>query len=216
MQTEASDLTAIEDQVLKLRQQFGEKLAAAAVGRQPTSGRLAATMDGTMLHVHGEGWKELKVGGLGKIELQPTRDPVTGDLLDLPRTVENTYVAHLGGPEVFGQQLWAEAQARRWSRAADTVVIGDGAPWIWNLASEHFYDSVQGVDGYHAKQHLGQAANLIHGESTTAAQQWLKAQETILFEGQAEQVADAIEQHAQRKRKVAKDLRQHAAYFRDN
>ena len=36
-QTEAPDLTAIEDQVLKLRQQFGEKLAEAAVGQQPTA-----------------------------------------------------------------------------------------------------------------------------------------------------------------------------------
>lgn len=36
-QTEAPDLTAIEEQVLKLRQQFGEQLAAAAVGRQPTA-----------------------------------------------------------------------------------------------------------------------------------------------------------------------------------
>ena len=185
-------------------------------GEVPTSERLAATMDGAMIHVLQEGWKELKVGGLGKIELQPTRDPVTGDMLDLPHTVENTYVAHLGGPEVFGQQLWAEAQVRRWSQAADTVVIGDGAPWIWNLAGEHFYDSVQVVDWYHAKQHLCQAANLLHGEGTPAAQHWLTAQEIVLFEGHADQVADTIAHHARRKRKVAKDLRQHAGYFRDN
>lgn len=35
-QTEAPDLTAIEDEVLKLRQQFAEKLAEAAVDRQAT------------------------------------------------------------------------------------------------------------------------------------------------------------------------------------
>jgi len=35
-QTDAQDLTAIEDEVLKLRQQFGEKLAAAAVAQQLT------------------------------------------------------------------------------------------------------------------------------------------------------------------------------------
>jgi hypothetical protein len=55
-------------------------------GDVSTPERLAATMDGAMLHVRGEGWKELKVGGLGKIELQPTRDPLTGDILDLPHT----------------------------------------------------------------------------------------------------------------------------------
>jgi len=36
-QTDAPDLTAIEDEVLKLRQQFGEKLAAVAVAQQPTA-----------------------------------------------------------------------------------------------------------------------------------------------------------------------------------
>jgi len=35
-QTEAPDLTAIEDQVLKLRQQFAEGLAQAAVEHQPS------------------------------------------------------------------------------------------------------------------------------------------------------------------------------------
>ena len=35
-QTDAPDLTAIEDEVLKLRRQFGEKLAAAAIEQQPT------------------------------------------------------------------------------------------------------------------------------------------------------------------------------------
>jgi hypothetical protein len=35
-QTNAPDLTAIEDEVLKLRQEFGERLAAAAVEQQPT------------------------------------------------------------------------------------------------------------------------------------------------------------------------------------
>jgi hypothetical protein len=42
-QTEAPDLTAIEDEVLKLRQQFAEKLAEAAVDRQATAEPLTVT-----------------------------------------------------------------------------------------------------------------------------------------------------------------------------
>ena len=185
-------------------------------GEAATPERLAATMDGAMLHIRGEGWKELKVGGIGKIELAPTRDPITGDMLELAHTIENTYVAHLGGPEIFGQLLWAEAKARRWSRAIETVVLGDGAPWIWNQAGDHFYDSVQIVDWYHAKAHLAQAANLIHGEGTPAAHQWLKDQETILFEGHAERVADCLIGLAKGQRTVSAELRGQAGYFRDN
>jgi hypothetical protein len=122
----------------------------------------------------------------------------------------------LGGPEPFGQQLWAEAQARHWTQAADTIVLGDGAAWVWNLAREHFFDSRQAVDWYHAKQHLCQAAALVAGEGTPAAQRWLTESETCLFEGQADQIADRLEDAAVHKRKVAKDLRQQAGYFRDN
>jgi hypothetical protein len=185
-------------------------------GQAQSGDRLALALAGGMVPIRGEGWKELKVGGVGRIVLAPGRDPETGDVLDLARTVDNSYVAHLGGPATFGQQIWTEAQARHWSQAAETVVLGDGAPWIWNLAGEHFYDSVQLVDWYHAKEHLSQAAHLIHGEGTPAAQQWLKAQATILFEGHAERVADCISRHAQGKRQTAKDLRGHAGYFRDN
>ena len=191
------------------RQQIvpGEAMGAA---------RLAVALDGGMVNIRKEGWKELKVGCIGQIELQPTRDKATGEVLDLAHTVENTYVAHLGGPEVFGQHLWAEAQAWHWTQAAETVALGDGATWVWNLVGHHFYDSPQVVDWYHAKQHLCQAAHLIAGEGTPAAQHWLNEQATLLFEGHADQVAEGIAQHAQRKRKAAKELRQQAGYFRDN
>lgn len=115
-------------------------------GEAPTRDRLVAAMDGGMVPIRGEGWKELKVGGVGRIQLGPGRDSVTGEPLEVAHTVDHSYVAHLGGPAVFGQQMWAEAHARRWGQAADTVVLGDGAAWIWRLPEEHFYDSVQSVE----------------------------------------------------------------------
>jgi len=39
--------------------------------------------------------------------------------------------------------MWAEAKRRGWEQAVDKEVVGDGAPWIWNLAQEHFYDGQQ-------------------------------------------------------------------------
>jgi hypothetical protein len=35
--------------------------------------------------------------------------------------------------------------------AARRAVLGDGAKWIWNIASEHFPDAIQIVDRFHAK-----------------------------------------------------------------
>ena len=66
-------------------------------------------------------------------------------------------------------------------------MLGDGAPWIWNLAATHFYDSHQMVDWYHATEHLATAARLLKGEGTLAAKRWLNASKTTLFGGHAEE-----------------------------
>jgi hypothetical protein len=80
-------------------------------------------------------------------------------------------VAHLGGPEVLGQKVWAEAHRRHGTQAWDTEVLGDGAPWIWNLADEHFYDSLRVVDGYPATDHLTHAAHALYGEDSSPVKQ---------------------------------------------
>ena len=38
----------------------------------------------------------------------------------------------------FGNRIYLEACNRGWSLALTKVVIGDGAEWIWNIASQHF------------------------------------------------------------------------------
>jgi hypothetical protein len=106
--------------------------------RVEPKGRMGVAMDGANIHIREEGWKELKVGSLFDVEVRPTLDKETGDRIELAHAVNNSYVAHLGGPETFGEMVWAEASRRDWEQAADTQVIGDGAPWIWNLALDHF------------------------------------------------------------------------------
>ncbi|CAG1012292.1 hypothetical protein BURK2_04483 [Burkholderiales bacterium] len=59
---------------------------------------LGAAMDGGLVHIREEGWKELKVGCVFAVQVRPTRDNHTGETVDLAHAVANTYVAHLGGP----------------------------------------------------------------------------------------------------------------------
>ncbi len=104
---------------------------------------MGATMDGTMLHILKEGRKELKVGTVFEIAVWPTHDEQTGERMDLAHAVHNSYVAHLGGPEVVGAMVWIEARQRGWEQAQDTEILGDGAIWIWHQAVLHFPDSHQ-------------------------------------------------------------------------
>jgi hypothetical protein len=185
-------------------------------GEVPQATVKGVALDGATVNIRREGWKELKVGSVFEVEIRPTRDRATGDLIDLAHAVQNTYVAHLGGPEVFGQLLWAEARRRNWTQVRETVALGDGALWIWNLVGEHFYDSRQVVDWYHAATHLRQAANALKGEHTPEAQRWFKAYDTQLFEGHADQIAVILRDSAKSNRKIAEVLRREAGYFDDN
>lgn len=171
-----------------------ETRAGIVPGEAGSSQRLGVSMDGVMVHLRTEGWKELKLGCLFEIVPRERVDDQTQEVVEVGQAQELSYTAYLGGPEAFGQRLWAEAKRRNWAQAVDTEVIGDGAVWIWHLAGEHFYDSVPVVDWYHAKSHLVNAAQALWGEGTPSMQRWLKEQETVLFEGQAEAIADRLRQ----------------------
>lgn len=175
--------------------------------------RRGVAMDGTMLYIREEGWKELKVGCLFDVALTSTSDPETQDVIEVGQAGNTSYVSHLGGPEAFGQKLWTEAQRRHWQQAEATQAIGDGAAWIWNLVADYFYDAHPMVDWYHAKEHLAQAAQLAYGEGSSQAIRWLKGQETPLFQGQAAQVSQAITDLAESRPRVKEDLLKQASYF---
>ena len=98
-------------------------------------------MDGAMVHILSEGWKELKIGCIFDIEVRSIFDKERQEWVDMGHAINNSYVAHLGGSEKFGQLVWSEAQGRSWEQYFDTQLIGDGAAWIWNLADQHFFDS---------------------------------------------------------------------------
>ena len=173
-------------------------------------------MDGLMVHVRQEGWKELKVGAVFDIEVRLGTDEHTHEPVQLAHAVHNSYAAHLGGPEVFGELVFTEARRRGWEQAQDTEVVADGAAWIWNQADLHFGQSRQLVDWYHADQHLATAAKLCKGEGTPAFTLWFNSQETALYQGHAERIAADLEQAASDLPDVADDLRREAGYFREH
>jgi hypothetical protein len=186
---------------------------------RPSEGRrerMGVAMDGTMIHIREEGWKELKIGSVFEVAVEPSLEEDTKEEIDVAHAVQNSYVAHLGGPEMLGQLMWAEAQRRNWEQAVDTEAIGDGAPWIWNLVGLHFSHSRQLVDWYHAKHHLVAASRSLKGEGTLAAQRWLNSRETTLYQGHAERIADELTAAAVDHPTAANGLLREAAYFRNN
>src|SRR5437016_5737252 len=79
-----------------------------------------------------------------------------------------------------------------WSKRSLVVALGDGAPWIWNLVTEHFPEAVQIVDLYHAKEHVWDVAHAVFGGATAAATAWATAACSLLEAGQIADLVSAI------------------------
>lgn len=124
--------------------------------------KLYLAMDGT-------GVPTVPAGVAGRVGKAPdgrarTREVKLGVLFTQTRTDErgrpvrdphsSSYVATFEPVGHFGSLVYAEARRRGSDHAQQMVVLGDGAPWIWNLASEHFPAATQIVDLYHAREHL--------------------------------------------------------------
>ena len=96
----------------------------------------------------------------------------------------------------FAQRAYREARRRGFDQARRRVVLGDGAPWIWNLADEQFPGAIQIVDLYHAKGHLWDVAKAIYGAGTDLGEQWAKQRRDELDEGKLDAMLAALRVHA--------------------
>lgn len=96
----------------------------------------------------------------------------------------------------FAQRVDREARRRGFDRAERRVVLGDGAPWIWNLADELFPGAIQIVDLYHAKGHLWDVAKAIYGAGSDLAEHWAKQRRDELDDGKIDEILAALRGHA--------------------
>ena len=103
-----------------------------------------------------------------------------------------SYVGQIETAEEFGSRIYGEAKRRGIDRAQEVCVLGDGAPWIWNIAEEHFYGATQIVDLYHAREHYWKVANACFGQDGQRRHLWAEARRAQLDEGRVEDVIDAI------------------------
>jgi len=178
--------------------------------------RMGVAMDGAIIPIRDEGWKEIKIGNVFDVAVSAHEDKESGEMYALAHAVNNSYVVHLGGPEQLGEQTWTEARRRGWEAAQDTLVMGDGAAWIWHQAGLHFGQSHQLNDWFHAIEHLTQAARLLKKEGTPAYSRWLNSRKERLYQGHAVRIAAELAAAAKRHPAPADELQKEATYFHNN
>lgn len=127
-----------------------------------------------------------------------------------------SYVGAIETAAVFGRRIYAEAVRRGLHRAGEIVVLGDGAPWIWNLAGEHFPQAVEILDLYHAREHVSEIGKLLYGAGTKEAKHWAAKHYQQLDDGRVETLIRALERLPADTTETQENLRRAIAYFETN
>ena len=99
-------------------------------------------------------------------------------------------------PAPFTRRVLRESERRRFDQAPRSVILGDGAAWIWRLADEHFPEAIQVVDIFHAKGHSFDAAKAVYGAGSDLARQWGKQRRDELDQGRISDILAALRDHA--------------------
>ena len=154
-------------------------------------------------------WRETRIGAV--------YDTRGRDEEGIDRAGRTTYVGVVQRPyQDFGQRLYVEALRRGVGLAPEVVVLGDGAPWIWELAAMHFPNATHIVDWYHASQHLWEVANAVYGSGTAPAKAWVERQQTRLHDGQFDRVTQSLRGLKPPSAEAAETVRKNVEYFRAN
>jgi hypothetical protein len=174
------------------------------VVKKETKGR-AGKQDGQPAHT-----REAK---LGCVFTQTTVDEQGYPIRDEDST---SYVGAIEGCEPFGRRLYAEARQRGQARADKTVVLGDGAEWIWNQADLHFPGAIQIVDLFHARQHLWDLVPKLLPNDSPAQKRWVMAEKDKLDNGKIEELVASLRSLTTSHTGVAEDIETQANYFEKN
>ena len=150
---------------------------------------------------------------LGCVFTQTTTDPAGRPVRDPDST---TYVAAVEGAEEFGLRLYTEAWRRGWSRAAQKIIVADGAVWIWNLADQQFPGAIQIVDLYHARQHLWEISAKLFPLDDKTRKRFMARTLKQLEQGKIEALVKTLQHLHPTNEELARLLRNEADYFQRN
>jgi hypothetical protein len=213
-----ADIAAQEQAAL----QQGLQLPLPQLAR-PEIPALYVEMDGTAVPVvnaetEGRAGKQSAQARTREVKLGCVFTQTTLDAHGRPRREEGstTYTGGIETAEAFGRRICVEAYHRGWSRARKKVVIGDGAPWIWNLTAEHFPEAIQIVDLYHARQHLWELSGKLWPSDERSRCNWTRRREKQLEGGRIESLLRALRSLSPATPEAAEFIRHEIDYFTAN
>lgn len=112
----------------------------------------------------------------------------------------------------FAQRVLREATRRGFLQARRRCILGDGAGWIWKMATDFSPDAIQILDRFHAKEHLSTVATEIWGPNSALGRQWAAQRCDELDAGNIDAILQALKGHAS----ACADARRCVGYLQHN
>jgi hypothetical protein len=145
---------------------------------EPDSEVMAVSLDGCLIHIRDEGWKEVKTATISavEVEVQLERDEEKA-----VRLTHHSYRAGLWDAKEFAKQQWAEGCRRGLEKAKHVVSVNDGAAWIWLIVAMCYAPCIEIIDWWHAVEKLWEAAHSLFGQGEPQAKAWAEKTKSLLW-----------------------------------
>ncbi len=136
-------------------------------------------VDGVMTPLNQkQGYKEAKVG---VIFWSKDHQKIKGQRGKIRR---REYVATLKSRHEFRNRVSQLYNQVAKHQVAQTVIIGDGAHWIWEMAQEHFPGSIEILDFFHLSEYVWKVAKAAYPKGEQKQKDWVSIQQNLLKQSQ--------------------------------
>jgi hypothetical protein len=122
----------------------------------------------------------------------------------------------LGSAEALVASIKRTIRDAGWEQIPVAEILGDGAPWIWNVADAHFPGVRQTLDYYHLSEHLYAFATLQFLHAPGQAKVWVEQKLAALLTDRVGDVLGALKRMRPRQPAIREALRQLLGYVESN
>jgi hypothetical protein len=202
-----------------------DKEEAAVKVSKPLTEQANISSDGVMMLVRKEGWKEVKLTVISRVEVLVAQSKIDGEVDSLKEPgsqrphvhlSEHSYQAGLWDADTLGQHQYREALKRGVLECPKLSSVNDAARWIGRITETNFPQAVQVVDWGHATGHLWLVGKALWGEQSKQAKEWVAQQETYLWSDQVDKVIAELESLGLADEKWPEAVQQAPGYFKTN
>jgi hypothetical protein len=169
----------------------------------PLPDKLYAAIDGTGVPVTGRETAGRKGKGEDgrartrevKLGVFFTQDELDKDGYPVRERASTSVIATFEPAPVFADLVKAEGIRRGADHVRQLTVLGDGAAWIWGIATAKFPEATQIVDLFHAREHLHDLARKLEFMLLDRKDEWLAARLEDLDYGYIDGITSAVREY---------------------